>query len=190
MCYHSYCASPWLPCITIVTIHHHGYRWKEMCCASHARAWRTGTCTSVPQRTPPVPPGAPPSSTSRVRHSYVIKTVTDVKNTVVMWKKHKFSNMAILIFLPNYFIRKLSPFSFKFQNPFCKSSLQFLTLIGKKHICPVCSFTGRELPRIELYPEESVTIETGGSALFQCRVVGGSPTPTIVWSRWVQQVQH
>ncbi len=43
--------------------------------------------------------------------------------------------------------------------------------------------SGRELPRVELYPEESVSVQLGGSALFQCRIVGGSPAPTVVWSR-------
>lgn len=41
----------------------------------------------------------------------------------------------------------------------------------------------REMPVIELFPEATISIATGGSALFQCRVTGGSPPPTIVWTR-------
>ncbi|XP_076452135.1 basement membrane-specific heparan sulfate proteoglycan core protein-like isoform X4 [Babylonia areolata] len=41
----------------------------------------------------------------------------------------------------------------------------------------------RQSPQIELYPEEQQTIMPGGSALFQCRVTGGTPAPEISWSR-------
>ncbi|KAK3104524.1 hypothetical protein FSP39_004009 [Pinctada imbricata] len=41
----------------------------------------------------------------------------------------------------------------------------------------------RELPKVDLYPEGTQTISVGGSALFQCRVMGGDPPPTVVWTR-------
>ncbi|XP_069692113.1 basement membrane-specific heparan sulfate proteoglycan core protein isoform X26 [Periplaneta americana] len=41
----------------------------------------------------------------------------------------------------------------------------------------------REPPAVELYPEASQTIITGGSALLQCRVTGGIPPPRLRWSR-------
>lgn len=42
---------------------------------------------------------------------------------------------------------------------------------------------GREVPAIELYPEATQTVIRGGSALFQCRVTAGIPTPTVEWIR-------
>jgi hypothetical protein len=30
------------------------------------------------------------------------------------------------------------------------------------------------------------TIQPGGSALFQCRVTGGIPAPTVTWTRYVR----
>ncbi len=50
-------------------------------------------------------------------------------------------------------------------------------------------FSGREPPQLELYPEESQSIQSGGSALFQCRVIGGAPSPTMTWSRYDIQSQ-
>ncbi|XP_048238836.1 basement membrane-specific heparan sulfate proteoglycan core protein-like isoform X2 [Haliotis rufescens] len=41
----------------------------------------------------------------------------------------------------------------------------------------------RDMPVVELYPANSVTVRRGGSALFQCRVTGGTPSPTITWTR-------
>lgn len=42
---------------------------------------------------------------------------------------------------------------------------------------------GREVPAIELYPEATQIVIRGGSALFQCRVTAGIPTPTVEWIR-------
>jgi hypothetical protein len=36
---------------------------------------------------------------------------------------------------------------------------------------------------VELYPQSKQTIVQGGSALFQCRITAGIPTPKIKWSR-------
>ena len=36
---------------------------------------------------------------------------------------------------------------------------------------------------MELFPEGDVTISRGGSALFQCRVNAGAPTPQVSWAR-------
>lgn len=43
--------------------------------------------------------------------------------------------------------------------------------------------TGREPPAVELYPQAKQTVVKGGSALFQCRVTAGIPTPRAKWSR-------
>lgn len=45
------------------------------------------------------------------------------------------------------------------------------------------STTGREEPRVELFPKEPQTVTEGGSAMFQCRVVQGIPEPRLQWSR-------
>ena len=42
---------------------------------------------------------------------------------------------------------------------------------------------GREAPRVEIYPETTTIISAGSSALFLCRVIGGIPSPTVVWAR-------
>lgn len=44
-------------------------------------------------------------------------------------------------------------------------------------------FLGREAPIIELYPNARQTVTLGGSVLFQCRAIGGIPSPTIKWTR-------
>lgn len=41
----------------------------------------------------------------------------------------------------------------------------------------------REPPVLKIYPAVRQTISRGGNALFQCRVEGGIPEPTISWSR-------
>ncbi|RWS13478.1 low-density lipoprotein receptor-related protein 2-like protein, partial [Dinothrombium tinctorium] len=41
----------------------------------------------------------------------------------------------------------------------------------------------REIPAIELYPESSQVVAKGNSALFQCRIMMGIPTPTVEWTR-------
>jgi dystroglycan 1 len=38
-------------------------------------------------------------------------------------------------------------------------------------------------PEVEVYPESSVTLPVGGSALFQCRTIRGTPEPTVSWTR-------
>jgi len=42
---------------------------------------------------------------------------------------------------------------------------------------------GREAPTIELYPSARQTVLLGGSVLYQCRVTGGIPTPSVKWTR-------
>lgn len=44
-------------------------------------------------------------------------------------------------------------------------------------------FQGREPPAVELYPQSRQVVVQGGSALFQCRVTAGIPTPRAKWSR-------
>ena len=41
----------------------------------------------------------------------------------------------------------------------------------------------RAKPKLDIYPSLSQTIKVGESALFQCRVMGGDPPPTISWAR-------
>ncbi|XP_046437149.1 basement membrane-specific heparan sulfate proteoglycan core protein-like isoform X37 [Daphnia pulex] len=41
----------------------------------------------------------------------------------------------------------------------------------------------REPPAVELYPQTKQTVVQGGSALFQCRVTAGIPTPRARWAR-------
>ena len=41
----------------------------------------------------------------------------------------------------------------------------------------------REPPTAELYPATRQTVNTGESALFQCRYMTGIPTPVITWTR-------
>ncbi|KAK7494115.1 hypothetical protein BaRGS_00014588, partial [Batillaria attramentaria] len=54
---------------------------------------------------------------------------------------------------------------------------------GRDMASGIVDIERRESPVIELFPEEQQTITPGGSALFQCRVTGGTPSPTITWSR-------
>lgn len=41
----------------------------------------------------------------------------------------------------------------------------------------------REPPLLKIHPGVTQTISTGGSALFQCRVEGGTPEPVVRWTR-------
>ncbi len=43
---------------------------------------------------------------------------------------------------------------------------------------------GREIPSTEIYPDTTTTIQRGASALFQCHVTGGTPSPTVEWTRY------
>lgn len=48
-----------------------------------------------------------------------------------------------------------------------------------------CVFVGRRRPKIEVYPEPEMSVQRGGSVLFQCRVMAGDPPPKVVWTRSV-----
>lgn len=41
----------------------------------------------------------------------------------------------------------------------------------------------REPPAIEIYPRQHQTVVVGGSALLQCRVTSGIPSPAVMWRR-------
>lgn len=41
----------------------------------------------------------------------------------------------------------------------------------------------REVPLVEIFPQPSQVVIRGASALFQCRVVAGIPSPTLEWRR-------
>ncbi|XP_065222037.1 basement membrane-specific heparan sulfate proteoglycan core protein isoform X4 [Planococcus citri] len=41
----------------------------------------------------------------------------------------------------------------------------------------------REAPAVEIYPKDRQTVFIGGTALIQCRVSRGEPSPTLTWSR-------
>ncbi|XP_070560391.1 basement membrane-specific heparan sulfate proteoglycan core protein-like isoform X2 [Ptychodera flava] len=42
---------------------------------------------------------------------------------------------------------------------------------------------GREAPKIEIFPQASVTVSSGEDAEFECRVTGGFPQPLVSWTR-------
>lgn len=42
---------------------------------------------------------------------------------------------------------------------------------------------GREPPEVKIYPESRQVVHVGSSAMFQCHLIGGTPTPTVIWSR-------
>lgn len=44
-------------------------------------------------------------------------------------------------------------------------------------------FAGLEVPKVEIYPSESQTIIAGNSAIVQCRITSGIPSPVITWRR-------
>lgn len=44
-------------------------------------------------------------------------------------------------------------------------------------------FTGREAPSVEIYPKDKQTVFATGTALLQCRVSRGEPSPSLRWSR-------
>jgi len=48
---------------------------------------------------------------------------------------------------------------------------------GKSLASAVVEVERREPPQIEMYPEPRQTVVLGGSALFQCRVTAGIPSP-------------
>jgi len=54
---------------------------------------------------------------------------------------------------------------------------------GAARASSILTVEKREPPTIDIYPEESQTITTGGSVLFQCRTVTGIPTPKVTWTR-------
>ncbi|XP_054720927.1 basement membrane-specific heparan sulfate proteoglycan core protein-like [Uloborus diversus] len=54
---------------------------------------------------------------------------------------------------------------------------------GSAQASAIVEVERREVPAIDLYPEATQIVLRGGSALFQCRVTSGSPTPTVEWTR-------
>ena len=42
---------------------------------------------------------------------------------------------------------------------------------------------GREPPSVEIYPKDRQVIEKGASALFQCILTAGIPSPQVTWAR-------
>ncbi|XP_025082607.1 basement membrane-specific heparan sulfate proteoglycan core protein-like isoform X8 [Pomacea canaliculata] len=54
---------------------------------------------------------------------------------------------------------------------------------GRAQASGIVEIERREIPRIEVFPQDAQTIAKGASVLFQCRVVGGIPAPTVTWSR-------
>jgi len=54
---------------------------------------------------------------------------------------------------------------------------------GSARASSILEVEPREPPTIDIYPEESQTITTGSSVLFQCRAMTGIPTPTTTWTR-------
>ncbi|GAB1602266.1 basement membrane-specific heparan sulfate proteoglycan core protein-like isoform X6, partial [Argonauta hians] len=60
---------------------------------------------------------------------------------------------------------------------------QARNVAGSAQASVIVEVERREMPVIDLYPKESQTIRSGGSALFQCRTTAGIPSPTITWTR-------
>ena len=55
--------------------------------------------------------------------------------------------------------------------------------VGSSRSSAVVEVERRERPKIELYPGATQTAIVGGSALFQCRMMAGIPTPDLTWTR-------
>ena len=55
--------------------------------------------------------------------------------------------------------------------------------VGSARASAIIEVEPRELPVIEIYPDNRQTISTGGSVLFQCRASAGIPSPTVTWTR-------
>ena len=56
-------------------------------------------------------------------------------------------------------------------------------LLKTRRASAVVEVDRRERPQIEIYPDERQIAVKGGSALFQCRMLAGIPTPTLRWIR-------
>ncbi|XP_064610527.1 LOW QUALITY PROTEIN: basement membrane-specific heparan sulfate proteoglycan core protein-like [Liolophura sinensis] len=54
---------------------------------------------------------------------------------------------------------------------------------GRAQASAVVEVARRRRPKIEVYPEPEMTVQRGGSVLFQCRVMAGDPPPKVVWTR-------
>jgi len=54
---------------------------------------------------------------------------------------------------------------------------------GSARASSILEVEPREVPTIDIFPEDSQTITTGSSVLFQCRAMTGIPTPKITWTR-------
>jgi hypothetical protein len=54
---------------------------------------------------------------------------------------------------------------------------------GTAQASSIMDIERREAPTVELYPSARQTVLLGGSVLYQCRVTGGIPTPSVKWTR-------
>ncbi|KAK2193775.1 hypothetical protein NP493_5g02050 [Ridgeia piscesae] len=56
-------------------------------------------------------------------------------------------------------------------------------IVGRAQAAAILEVERREAPAIDMYPATATSIQQGGSALFQCRVMAGTPPPKVVWTR-------
>ncbi|XP_047486491.1 basement membrane-specific heparan sulfate proteoglycan core protein-like isoform X31 [Penaeus chinensis] len=54
---------------------------------------------------------------------------------------------------------------------------------GTAQAAAIVEVERREPPTVQIYPQVKQTIVAGASALFQCHLTGGIPTPTVRWAR-------
>ncbi|XP_052124491.1 basement membrane-specific heparan sulfate proteoglycan core protein isoform X6 [Frankliniella occidentalis] len=54
---------------------------------------------------------------------------------------------------------------------------------GTSQASTILEVERREPPAIEIYPSQRQTVVVGGSALLQCRITSGIPSPAIIWRR-------
>ncbi|KAJ1522549.1 hypothetical protein ONE63_001735 [Megalurothrips usitatus] len=54
---------------------------------------------------------------------------------------------------------------------------------GSSQASTIVEVERREPPAIEIYPNQYQTVTVGGSALLQCRITSGIPSPAVMWKR-------
>ncbi|XP_034241184.1 basement membrane-specific heparan sulfate proteoglycan core protein-like isoform X2 [Thrips palmi] len=108
-----------------------------------------------------------------------LRCLTSVDSSSVQWSKVGESDMGInvqalgnVLRINNALVRNRGVYVCSVENEG-----------GSSQASTILEVEPREPPAIEIYPNQHQTVVVGGSALLQCRVTSGIPSPAVMWRR-------
>ena len=101
------------------------------------------------------------------------------ENTEVLWEKVREDLQSPNLFVSGNMIQVISASVSDRGMYVCT----VVTSCGTERASSILEVEPREVPTVEMYPSNKVTVSKGESVLFQCRYLSGIPPPMISWSR-------